>query len=279
MSSSTSSGHTNSREFRVGVIGFSPVEKSLIAGVCKLSQARVNSAAGASNRFSLVDLIAVQSADIYLIDAECSSPDQKKFMDQAHSSGLPMVLVSKEPQEPAHPNEYNLTHKQLIGLLLRKLDKIVEEHLQTQTSKVVTKASRTKKCLVVDDSKLVRAQMELILNDYASSLDVEFAEDAETALQRVKERRFDIIFLDVMLPEMDGYKACKLIKADPATSTTPVVMLTSKKSPFNRMHGALVGCDKYLTKPVDAEKVSETLTRYNIIRTHSGIGAAQPVSA
>lgn len=278
MSSSTSNGHTTSREFCVGIIGFSPVERSLIAGVCKLSQARVNSTKGVNNRFNLIDLIAAQSADIYLLDAECPSPHQKQFLRQAHSSELPMVLVSKEPRESTRPNEHNLTHKQLISLLLRKLDKIVEEHLQIQTSSVVNKASRAKRCLVVDDSKLVRAQMELILNDYASSLDVEFAEDAETALQRIKEQYFNIIFLDVMLPEMDGYKACKLIKADPATSATPVVMLTSKRSPFNRMHGALVGCDKYLTKPVDAEKVSETLVRYNIIDKHSGINAAQPVS-
>jgi CheY-like chemotaxis protein len=279
MLSSTSNGHAASREFRVGMIGFSPIEKSLIAGVCKLSQARVNSATGTSNRFSPIDLVTAQSADIYLIDAECSSPDQTRFVDQARSSGLPVILVSKESQESTYSNEYNLTHKQLIGLLLRKLDKIVEEHFKSQTSSVVNKASRAKKCLVVDDSKLVRAQMELILNDYGSSLEVEFAEDAETALQRVKQQRFDIIFLDVMLPEMDGYKACKLLKADPASSTTPVVMLTSKKSPFNRMHGALVGCDKYLTKPVDADKVNETLARYNIIRTYSGVGAAQPVSA
>jgi CheY-like chemotaxis protein len=278
MSSSTSNGQATGREFRVGIIGFSPVERSLIAGVCKLSQARVGGAAGASNRFSLIDLVAIQSADIYLIDVECSSANKARFLSQANSSGLPVVLVSQEQQESTNPNEYHLTHKQLIGLLLRKLDKIVDDHFKMATETRVNRSSSAKKCLVVDDSQLVRAQMELILNEYASSLHVEFAADAETALQRVKVQRFDIIFLDVMLPEMDGYKACKLLKADPATSTTPVVMLTSKKSPFNRMHGALVGCDKYLTKPVDAEKVNETLVRYNIIRTHSSVGAAQPVS-
>lgn len=279
MSSSTSNGQAKGREFRVGIIGFSPVERSLIAGVCKLSQARVGGAAGASNRFNLIDLIAAQKADIYLIDAESANPRQKEFIDQAYSTGIPLVLVSKESKESTCTNEYNLTHKQLIGLLLRKLDKIVDDHFKVPVEPRVNPSSHTKKCLVVDDSQLVRAQMELILNEYASSLDVEFAEDAETALQRVKVQRFDIIFLDVMLPEMDGYKACKLIKADPDTSATPVVMLTSKKSPFNRMHGALVGCDKYLTKPVDAEKVNETLARYNLIRTYSGAGAAQPVSA
>jgi twitching motility two-component system response regulator PilG len=279
MSSSTSNGQAASREFRVGMVGFSPVEKSLITGVFKLSQARLGGAAGTNNRFALIDLIAAQIADIYLIDAECPSPHQKQFLQQARSTGVPLIIVSKEAQETIQPHEYNLTHKQLIGLLLRKLDKIVDEHLKPQVNKAVNRPSRAKQCLVVDDSKLVRAQMELILNEYASSLDVEFAEDAETALQRVKEKRFDLIFLDVMLPEMDGYKACKLLKADPVSSTTPVVMLTSKKSPFNRMHGALVGCDKYLTKPIDAKKVNGTLERYNLIRVQTGGSGVQPVSA
>lgn len=278
MPSSTSINHVAGREFRVGIVGFSPMERSLIAGVCKLSQSRLGSTTGTGNGFSLIDLIAAETAEIYLIDAESPNPKQKQFVHQAHTLGIPLILVGKEQRESTRPTEYHLTHKQLIGLLLRKLDTIVDEHLKLQPRVGARKSNHAKHCLVVDDSQLVRAQMELILNEYPS-LGVEFAEDAETALQRVKQKRFDLIFLDVMLPEMDGYKACKLLKADPATSATPVVMLTSKKSPFNRMHGALVGCDKYLTKPVDADKVSETLERYNLISKNSGAATVQPVSA
>ena len=85
------------------------------------------------------------------------------------------------------------------------------------------------------------------------------------ALATAVEISFDIIFLDVMLPEMDGYQACKLMKAYPTCQTTPIVMLTSKNSPFSKLHGALVGCDNYLTKPVNAEVISRTLALYSII--------------
>ena len=122
---------------------------------------------------------------------------------------------------------------------------------------------RRKRCLVVDDSHLLRSHMELLLSAYG--LDAEFVEDAEAALLLARSKPFDIIFLDVMLPEMDGYTACKLLKKSmPATPPVPVVLLTSKRSPFNKMHGALVGCDKYLTKPLNPSKLYSVLSDFGL---------------
>ncbi|KOR31327.1 hypothetical protein TI04_01500 [Achromatium sp. WMS2] len=121
-----------------------------------------------------------------------------------------------------------------------------------------------KTCLVVDDSALARTQMQIILSEHRR-LDTEFAEDAEAAIMLTKSKTFDIIFLDVMMPGMDGYQACKLIKTEPLAKNTVVVMLTSKNSPFDRLHGASVGCNKYLTKPVTADQIQEVLQNYGII--------------
>ena len=114
--------------------------------------------------------------------------------------------------------------------------------------------------LVVDDSLSVRTQMKLCLQMY--DVEVDFAEDAETALEKVKNNRYDIMFLDVVLPEMDGNKACKLVKGNKATRKLPVVMLTSKSSPFNKVRGAMSGCDRYLTKPVDAKDIHTVLKKF-----------------
>ena len=93
-------------------------------------------------------------------------------------------------------------------------------------------------------------------------LSVDLAEDAEAALDLIQERNYDVIFLDVVLPEMDGYKVCKLIKSNATTRSIPVVMLTGKTSPFNKVRGVMAGCDRYLTKPVDAEELRMVLYEY-----------------
>ena len=116
------------------------------------------------------------------------------------------------------------------------------------------------KVLVVDDSLSVRTQMDLCLRLH--DLSVDLAEDAEEALDLVEVGHYDVIFLDVVLPEMDGYKVCKLIKSNATTRSIPVVMLTGKTSPFNKVRGVMAGCDDYLTKPVDAEQLRMVLHEY-----------------
>jgi twitching motility two-component system response regulator PilG len=105
------------------------------------------------------------------------------------------------------------------------------------------------RALVVDDSTTVRRLMDLTLRPMG--IDVEFADRGEDALALVKHRNYDIVFLDVMLPGIDGYRVCKAIKADKATKHTPVIMLTSKDSAFDKVRGIMAGTDVYLTKPLE----------------------------
>jgi twitching motility two-component system response regulator PilG len=114
--------------------------------------------------------------------------------------------------------------------------------------------------LVVDDSLPVRIQMNMALKGYANNVDL--AETGERALELIKDNRYDVIFLDVILPGVDGYDLCKTIKADDACKETPVVMLTGSSSAADQITGNLAGCDSYLIKPVKADLFKETITRY-----------------
>jgi twitching motility two-component system response regulator PilG len=105
------------------------------------------------------------------------------------------------------------------------------------------------RALVVDDSTTVRRLMDLTLRPMG--VEVEFADRGEDALVLARQRGYDIVFLDVMLPGIDGYRVCKTLKNDKATRHMPVIMLTSKDSAFDKVRGIMAGTDVYLTKPLE----------------------------
>ena len=114
--------------------------------------------------------------------------------------------------------------------------------------------------LVVDDSPTVRKQLELELESLKIKVDT--AETGEQCLSKLEKDNYDIIFLDVILPGIDGYDVCKKIRKNLVTRNIPVVMLTSKSSSFDRVRGAMAGCSTYLTKQVDYEKFHMVLKEY-----------------
>ncbi len=114
--------------------------------------------------------------------------------------------------------------------------------------------------LVVDDNLTVREFMRNKLS--AFSFNVDYAESGEQAIGLTGQKHYSCIFLDVIMPGIDGYQVCKLIKANRAAKKTTVIMLTSKSSPFDKIRGAMSGCDAYLTKPVDEEKLLETIAKF-----------------
>ena len=107
------------------------------------------------------------------------------------------------------------------------------------------------KVMVVDDSKTIRRSAENLLTK--AGCDVITAGDGFESLAKIAEYEPDIIFIDIMMPRLDGYQACALIKNNSKFKSTPVVMLTSKDSIFDRARGRLVGSEQYLTKPFSRE--------------------------
>ena len=139
----------------------------------------------------------------------------------------------------------------------------VQERAQKQAitdASAKTEEKSLASVLVVDDSLPVRIQMNMALKRYVKQVDL--AETGEKALELIKENRYDMIFLDVILPGVDGYEICKIIKNDENFKETPVIMLTGNSSSADQVKGTLAGCDSYLIKPVKSELFKETMTRY-----------------
>ena len=107
------------------------------------------------------------------------------------------------------------------------------------------------KVMVVDDSKTIRRSAENLLTK--AGCEVIVAGDGFESLAKIAEHEPDIIFIDIMMPRLDGYQACALIKNNSRFKKTPVIMLTSKDSIFDRARGRLVGSEQYLTKPFSRE--------------------------
>jgi CheY-like chemotaxis protein len=118
--------------------------------------------------------------------------------------------------------------------------------------------------LAVDDSPLMRTFLQNKLQPYG--IQPEFASSGEEALFKISKQHFDLIFLDVMLPGMDGYDVCKMIKKNKDNNLMKVVMLTSKDKTFDKIRGTMAGCDSYLTKPVDEIKLRGIIERHTVTK-------------
>ena len=113
------------------------------------------------------------------------------------------------------------------------------------------------KVVLIDDSNTIRRSGEIFLKQ--AGCEVVLAEDGFDGLSKVVDNKPDVIFVDVMMPRLDGYQTCALIKNHREFKTTPVVMLTSKDSLFDRARGKLVGSDQYLTKPFSKKSLIEAV--------------------
>lgn len=113
------------------------------------------------------------------------------------------------------------------------------------------------KVLVIDDSKTIRRSAENLLT--REGYDVITATDGFDALAKIADSRPEIIFVDIMMPRLDGYQTCAIIKNNDKFRATPVIMLTSKDGLFDKARGRIVGSDHYLTKPFTKDELLEAV--------------------
>lgn len=118
------------------------------------------------------------------------------------------------------------------------------------------------KVMVIDDSNTIRRSAEIFLK--ASGCEVILAEDGFDALAKISNEHPDLIFVDIMMPRLDGYQTCSLIKRNARYKTTPVIMLSSKDGLFDRARGRMVGSDQYLTKPFTQETLLDAVRTYAV---------------
>ncbi|KAF3997431.1 response regulator [Glaciimonas immobilis] len=116
------------------------------------------------------------------------------------------------------------------------------------------------KVMVIDDSSTIRRSAEIFLSQ--AGYQVILAEDGFDALAKINDHKPALIFCDILMPRLDGYQTCALIKKSARFHDTPVVMLSSKDGLFDRARGAMVGSDEYLTKPFSKDSLLKTVRQH-----------------
>ncbi len=116
------------------------------------------------------------------------------------------------------------------------------------------------KVLVADDSNTIRRSADIFLRK--AGCEVVYGEDGFDALAKIPDFKPDLIFVDVMMPKLDGYQVCAVVKQHPRFKATPVIMLTSKDNVFDRARAKLLGADEYLTKPFTRDSLLNAVARY-----------------
>jgi twitching motility two-component system response regulator PilG len=266
------------KAFVIGLFGISAHEQRILQTICLISRSRPQT-------YVLQNDVPFAVTDIAIVDQDNSKAVSAWELYQDDNPMLPAIMLTRQPE--AEPAGYQLGRPLMATHLLKLLDQILksEEHpaiasphmTETQSAVPAEDARITQhipsdknainnqlSALVVDDSLPVRRQIGIHLAPLVGRVDL--AEDGERAIEFIANQSFDIIFLDVVLPGMDGYKICREIKRNKRTKNTPVIMLTGKSSPFDKVKGKLAGCDAYLTKPVDDKTFNEVVYKYLEIR-------------
>lgn len=278
------------RTFNVGIVGASASEVESINRIFAVTNFRNRCyqtrkiETGSFHRDHDVDMILMCSNNPRLIQA------WKKSAFSINRSCRPNIFLSRQKDQSL--GRYQLTSPINPGRFIKLLDYYTiselnyfpefeigaeSDELQNETLsglKILRNSAlnsrdyeTAKSALVVDDSLTVRRQMQIEFQLRNDELDV--ASSAEDAIALVQAKKFDIIFLDVVMPGMDGYAACKKIKKSRLNAGTPVVLLTSRSSSFDKIKGALAGCDAYLIKPInhnEFDSVYEKFTDSHISR-------------
>jgi twitching motility two-component system response regulator PilG len=116
------------------------------------------------------------------------------------------------------------------------------------------------KVMVIDDSNTIRRSAEIFLKQ--AGCEVIVAEDGFDSLAKVSDHAPNLVFCDVLMPRLDGYQTCALIKKSPRLHATPVVMLSSKDGLFDRARDRMVGCEEYLTKPFTKDSLLKCVAQH-----------------
>ncbi|GIZ53113.1 response regulator [Noviherbaspirillum aridicola] len=275
-----------SRRFVLELLGFTEAEKNLLSSTFRLSNRRP---------FHYTEANGHERPDVYLANAD-NAEALRVLRERTPNVHAPAVLIGRNTvtldwplvQKPIHwMRLFDTLDQQMRVALLERVrrnaaagggwDGSARRSCDHGAAPVASAASAAapqwtmpaagaatapgqEAVLVVDDSATVRAFMRARLAPFRFHLD--FAESGEMAIDMAQARTYQCIFLDVLMPGMDGYQVCKRIKSSSATRDTAVIMLSSKSSAFDRFRGSWAGCDAYLAKPVAERDLLTTIARF-----------------
>ncbi len=244
----TAAGFAGEAVLKLLVQGFNLSERQLLNAIVQLSQRR-------QPKISLLSIDEGESADIVMIDA--ADPQAKKWASNQPWLQRKVVIWVDAPDAPGRTVVQRPIQWSALPMLLAR----VLEQTPMNTGGAPATASGHGSVLVVDDSVAIRAQLRSMLEP--RGLTVTDVDNAEDAINAATASPYDCIMMDVLMPGIDGYEACRHIKANTYGGNRPaIVMLTSKSSPFDRIRGKMAGCDAYLIKPIDPDHLHEVMSRY-----------------
>jgi len=233
------------------VKGFNAMERRLLEGTVKLSQRK-------APRIDLVGETDAEDADVVMIDAHDAQALQWANA-QPWLADKPVIWAGAKNVRLQHTVvERHVKWPILPVLLYRAIEQAQGSPAAAAAAPVPTEAPAKARVLVVDDSLAVRNHLCSMLERFG--IEVVTAEAAEEGVRYATTSAFGCVLMDVLMPGMDGFEACRRIKG--TRPKLPVVMLTSKSSPFDRVRGKMAGCDTYLTKPVDPAQLREVVARH-----------------
>lgn len=259
-----------SRRFILEILGFSDMERSLLLSTFRLTSRRAFCYAQAE--------APDERTDIHLVNAD-NAAAVRQLQERSPNVHAPAVLIGRNAIESHWPLVTRPIHwmrlfEQLDAQMQAALHERARREVEGWDGSTLRRAADkdappepvflapkpVETVLVVDDSATVRAFMRARLAPFR--FDVDYAESGEIAIDMAQAKRYTCIFLDILMPGMDGYQVCRRIKSSAATKGTAVVMLSSKSSAFDKFRGAWAGCDAYLGKPVTEDELLTTIARF-----------------
>ena len=268
------SAEAGSRIFVLEMLGFSDAENTMLASTFRLT--------GRRPFCYLARSTSEERADIHLVNAD-NVQGMRALAARSPGPYAPAVLIGRGPSESSWPLVTRPIHWMR---LFEQLDRQMQSALLEREYRLLSgdggrwdgssyrrsgddrlaapaqyqQAKPVESVLVVDDSATVRAFMRARLAPFR--FDVDYAANGEIAIEMAQQKRYTCIFLDILMPGIDGYQVCKCIKSSRAAREAAVVMLSSKSSAFDKFRGSWAGCDAYLGKPVREDELLATIARF-----------------
>lgn len=190
---------------------------------------------------------------------ECKYHMQSPLLSIRVLRVLDSIELQGKPTE-TQVQEKEIFHKpEVIPVQTSVVDRLETKRLEYKP--VADDFSLAYRVLIIDDSVLIHKALDIQLDKAPFGVNTDYAESGEDGLKLVDENRYDLIFLDVMMPGIDGYETCTQIRKNPSFKKTPVIMLSAKTSPLDEVKGVMAGCTTYLTKPIKHEDFQKLLVR------------------
>ena len=234
---------TEQNSFNVALIGFSAKENQNIEQLFQLSHKRQRHYIYAALDDDHIDILFL------CLSSQQAKVEASKLLKKSPQTAI--VIAAKD--QPANSTYHYTPYPLRASLILETLDKI------DCSVNAIAATVNEYNTLVVDDSAAMRKALEVELKRIPQKLNIDQADCGEAALELAAQKQYDLIFLDIVMPGIDGFEVCKILRK--TIKKTPIIMLTGKTSPLDEVKGVMAGCTTYLTKPVDRNEFQKVLKR------------------